>query len=146
MRLRKKDSGIVEGDLTPMIDMVFQLIAFFMVLVNFSEAEQDERVKLPESELAKPPEVPFEEPITLQVTEKGYVLIHGEKLELKAMSKRMLKEREILRSMGKSPAEATVIIRAHRNCATGKVQELIRACQEQQFERFALRAKEETKY
>ena len=146
MRLRKKDSGIVEGDLTPMIDMVFQLIAFFMVLVNFSEADQDERVKLPESELAKPPEAPFEVPITLQMTKEGYVLIHGDKLDLKAMPRRMLRERQFLQRTGKSPGDATVIIRAHRDCATGKVQELIRACQEQQFERFALRAKEKTKY
>jgi biopolymer transport protein ExbD len=146
MRLRKKNSEIAEGDLTPMIDMVFQLIAFFMVLVNFSEAEQDQSVKLPASELAKPPEVPFEEPITLQMTEQGQVLLHGDKLELAAMSRRMLRERQILQTMGKSPGEATVIIRAHRACATGKVQELIRACQEQQFERFALRAKEKTKY
>ncbi len=146
MRLRKKDSGIAEGDLTPMIDMTFQLIAFFMVLINFSKAEQDQSVKLPSSELAKPPEVPFEEPITLQMIEDGSVLIHGEKLQLSAMSRRMLKERQILQSMGKSPGEATVIVRADRGCPTGKVQELIRACQEQQFERFALRAKEKTKY
>ena len=29
--------------MTPMIDMTFQLIAFFMFVVNFSEAEQDDR-------------------------------------------------------------------------------------------------------
>ena len=57
MRLKKKrGSGMHEGDLTPMIDMTFQLIAFFMVLVNFAESEQNEKVLLPSSELAKPPE------------------------------------------------------------------------------------------
>jgi biopolymer transport protein ExbD len=146
MRIRKKGEGFVEGDLTPMIDMVFQLIAFFMVLVNFSEAEQDDRVKLPESELAKPPEAPFEEPITLQMDKNGMVILHGETLPMEAMSRRMQKEREILKYMGKTPADATVIIRAHEYCATGKVQELIKICQEQKFERFALRAKEKQKY
>jgi biopolymer transport protein ExbD len=146
MRLRKKGSGVAEGDLTPMIDMTFQLIAFFMVLVNFSEAEQDQRVKLPESELAKPPEAPFEEPITLQMTKDGDIILHGDTLTMSVMDRRMLREREILKSMGKSPADATIIIRAHEDCATGKVQELIKICQLQQFERFALRAKEKQSY
>jgi biopolymer transport protein ExbD len=146
MRIRKKFEGNAEGDLTPMIDMTFQLIAFFMVLVNFSEAEQDERVKLPESELAKPPEVPFEDPITLQMDKNGDVIVDGETLPLDAMGRRMQKKREILKYMGKTPGEVTVIIRAHEYCATGKVQELIKICQEQKFERFALRAKEKTKF
>ena len=38
-----------------MIDMTFQLIAFFMLVINFSDVEQDQRVQLPASELAKPP-------------------------------------------------------------------------------------------
>jgi len=146
MRLRKKFSGVEEGDLTPMIDMTFQLIAFFMVLVNFSEADQDDRVKLPESELAKPPEAPFEEPITLQMTKDGSVILAGDVFLMNQMERRMSRERGILKTMGKSPADATVIIRAHQDCATGKVQELIKICQLEQFERFALRAKEKQKY
>jgi biopolymer transport protein ExbD len=146
MRLRKKFSGVAEGDLTPMIDMTFQLIAFFMVLVNFSEAEQDQRVKLPESELAKPPEAPFEEPITLQMTKDGTIILHGDEYVMNQMDRRMLREREILKSIGKSPSDATIIVRAHEDCPTGKVQELIKICQMQQFDRFALRAKEKQKY
>ena len=49
MRIKKTSVNLVEGDLTPMIDMTFQLIAFFMVLINFTEADQDERIKLPDS-------------------------------------------------------------------------------------------------
>ena len=57
MRFRPdRTAGILEGDLTPMIDMTFQLIAFFMVLINFSQSEQDERIMLPQSVLAKPPD------------------------------------------------------------------------------------------
>ena len=36
MRIRPRGpQGIEEGDLTPMIDMTFQLIAFFMLVINF---------------------------------------------------------------------------------------------------------------
>ncbi len=38
--------------------------------------------------------------------------------------------------------EAVIYIRAHKDCPTGKVQEVIKECQMQKFERFVLRAKE----
>ena len=64
MRLTRQNSHreSAESDMTPMIDMAFQLIAFFMVLINFSEADQNERIHLPSSELAKPPDAPLGHP------------------------------------------------------------------------------------
>ena len=59
------------------------------------------------------------------------------------IGRRMMREREILRSMGKSPGDATIIIRADRSAQAGVVQKLIQVCQEERFEKFALRAKEE---
>ena len=59
MRFRRHELSMVEGDLTPMIDMAFQLIAFFMVMINFTQADQNERIKLPTSELAKPLRLPI---------------------------------------------------------------------------------------
>ena len=41
-------------DMTPMIDVVFQLITFFMLVINFEQTEADERVKLPRDALARP--------------------------------------------------------------------------------------------
>ena len=61
-------------DMTPMIDMTFQLITFFMFVMNFSEAEQDERIQLPLSQLAKPVEGAIETPITLQLTNSGSII------------------------------------------------------------------------
>ena len=69
MRLATRPpTQIVEGDMTPMIDMAFQLIAFFMLVINFSDVEQDQRIHLPASELAKPPQAPYEEPLTIHLT------------------------------------------------------------------------------
>ena len=46
---KKRNTEILEGDLTPMIDMTFQLIAFFMLLINFSEVDRAEEIVLPKS-------------------------------------------------------------------------------------------------
>ena len=144
MRVAKKTSeGILEGDLTPMIDMTFQLIAFFMVLINFSQSEQNEKIQLPDSQLAKPPEGPLEFPITIHLTTEGTAIIGSNEVPIAALSPFLVKEKQVLSSQGKGASEATVIVRAHKDAQTGRVQELIQKCQENDFEKFALRAKED---
>ena len=143
MRIKRHQSVIHEGDLTPMIDMTFQLIAFFMVLINFTDTEQDERIKLPSSELAKPPDAPFEIPITLQLTKEGKVVYGGQTWEVEQMKQQLVGERQVLGYQKKSVQDATIIIRADATVKTGMVQKLIEVCQEAKFEKFALRAKQE---
>ncbi|MBN2476103.1 MAG: biopolymer transporter ExbD [Pirellulales bacterium] len=141
---RKGGAGFAEGDMTPMIDMTFQLIAFFMVLVNFSEADQNQRIRLPSSELAKPPDGPVQSPITLQLTDKGTIIFGPDETTLAGLRPLLARERTVIdNTPGRSTAEATVIIRADRNAQTGRVQEVIGVCQDVGFEKFALRAKQE---
>ncbi len=143
MRLRKKTGApLAEGDMTPMIDMTFQLIAFFMVLINFTEADQNERIHLPKSELAKPADVPFESPLTLQLTKQSTVLFNGMELTVAELKPELRREKNILKRLGKDTAKSTIIIRADAAAETGVVQELIKVCQETGFEKFALRAKQ----
>ena len=115
MRLAKKaPTGIVEGDLTPMIDMTFQLIAFFMLVINFSDVEQDQRVTLPASELAKPPSAPYEHPLTIHLTpDDTYIFGGNERTTLAQLKSDLLRETQIInRHTTESVADVTVIIRA----------------------------------
>ena len=145
MRLNKRGSAsFAEGDMTPMIDMTFQLIAFFMVLVNFSEADQNARIRLPSSQLAKPPDAPLESPITLQLTKEGTVMLGGIDTPIAGLPPLLLRERQLIDvTPGRSVKTATIIIRADRTAKTGIVQKVIEICQETRFEKFALRAKQE---
>jgi biopolymer transport protein ExbD len=143
MRIKKAEEGMAEGDMTPMIDMTFQLIAFFMVLINFTQSEQNERIKLPDSELAKPPDAPLDYPVTLHLTKEGTVIIGGEEVSIGGLSPYLIREANVLEIKGKPLSDATIIIRGHKDVPTGKVQELIKVCQENRFEKFALRAKED---
>lgn len=141
----KHGAKFAEGDMTPMIDMTFLLIAFFMVLINFTEADQNERIRLPSSELAKPAETPLQSPITLQLTKEGTVLFIGEEVPVADLRPLLRREKELLERMDVSTAEATIIIRADADARTGKVQELMKICQDTGFAKFALRAKQEEK-
>ena len=43
-----------EPNLTPLLDVVFQLITFFMLVINFSQDNYDSRIKLPVAGSARP--------------------------------------------------------------------------------------------
>jgi biopolymer transport protein ExbD len=144
MRVTKKGGAdVAEGDLTPMIDMTFQLIAFFMVLINFTQSEQNERIQLPDSVLAKPPEAPLEFPITIHLTKDGEAIIGGNDVRIEGLGPYLQAEANALALRGEPQSNATVIIRGHKDAKTGKVQDLIKVCQQHGFEKFALRAKED---
>ena len=129
-----------EIDMTPMIDMTFQLITFFVFPLNFSTAVQDERLQLPLSQLAKPAEAPSVDPITLQLMSDGRVIYLGEPLPVEEIGGYLENEKRVMLGAGKNLAEATVIVRADGRSKTGDVQELIKFCQEKGFEKFVLRA------
>lgn len=143
MRIDRAVAPAAEADLTPMIDMTFQLIAFFMVLINFSQSEQNEKVVLPTSELAKPVDAPIEFPIIVHMTSTGTVVIGGNEISLEMLRSRLAPELSLLKLQNKTARDANIIIRGHRSVAGGRVQDLISKCQELGFEKFALRVKEE---
>ncbi len=143
MKARLQADDLATGDMTPMIDLVFQLIAFFVLVTNFSATEMNERVVLPKSVLVKPPEGALEFPITLHIADSGEIVMGGETFTLQTLGIGLNREITVLRSLKKNPADANVIIRAHRNAAAGDVQEVIRVAQEAHLERFALRVRED---
>jgi biopolymer transport protein ExbD len=140
MPKRTTEASTTDIDMTPMIDMTFQLITFFMFVMNFSEAEQDDRIQLPLSQLAKPVDGPIEKPITLQLANNGSVIYAGEMIGLRDVGGYLEQEKSIMIDAGKQPNTATVIVRADGRAKTGEVQEIIKICQEKGFEKFALRA------
>jgi len=140
MGKKSSEASNTDIDMTPMIDMTFQLITFFMFVMNFSEAEQDDRIQLPLSQLAKPTDGPVDKPITLQLTDKGSVIYAGEMIGLPDIGGYLEREKSVMIDAGKEPNTATVIVRADGSAKTGDVQEIIRICQEKGFEKFALRA------
>ena len=153
MKFKAPETSSVDIDMTPMIDIVFQLITFFMVVINFDAAETDERVKMAKSELARPLKVKPESEFLLQVgydrkggTRKGpFLFFNGGAIPAEELSKQLpifLKADKRLYRLKhpKGPITTVVVIRADAECPTGKVQELIKICQENEYEKFSLKA------
>lgn len=143
MRLSRHRTVKTEMDTTPMIDVTFQLLAFFMFVLNFSQVDQDQRINLPLSELARPPDVAYDEPLTIQLASDERIFFAGDQLTLEALRSALLREAQIIRAHpNKKNSDIMVIIRADRVAKTGKVQEIIQVCQQAEFNTFALRGRQ----
>ena len=143
MRYTKHKMAFAEMDMTPMIDVTFQLIAFFMFVLNFSEVYQDQRINLPASELARPPEVAYDDPLTIQLASDDKVYFGGDELTPSALKTALLREAQIIKANPKKKvSDVTVIIRADKAAKAGKVQEIIQLCQQAEFDTFALRGRQ----
>jgi biopolymer transport protein ExbD len=154
MRVRASKPTIVEADMTPMIDMTFQLITFFMMVSNMEQTQADERVKLPADRLARPPVVPRKDEVVLNVgfqrNDKGekvdptpYVFYGDEAIRVLDYGPRLAREYQIVKKQqgDAAAADLTVVIRADSDVPTGLIQELIKMGQENNFTKFSLKAK-----
>lgn len=81
MRIRDEDlRDELEINMTPMIDVVFMLLIFFMVATTFLDPEKEMDVRLPEAESGSESEVDPDK-IVINVDESGRIVMGGEELQ-----------------------------------------------------------------
>jgi len=137
--------------MTSMIDVVFLLISFFTLVMNFTQTEQHEEVVLPKSELAQPPDAAPPEQITVQALADRSIFLGTAKcsidenadLDATSFANALRDELRILNVVRKvEPKDVTIILRGDHNAEVGFVQDLILACQNQGIDAFILRARQ----
>jgi biopolymer transport protein ExbD len=166
------DSIRCEPNLTPLLDMVLQLLMFFMMCVNFVTEQVSEDIRLPRSQSVKPMDKadtdvlyinykPFHEaeferrlpPEKLDRVRAKFhegdpcVLIVGEEpiklIELKYKLKRMYEDAQKLAPDGK--VNTAIVIRADRDADYVQVYEILHLCKVQGYTRLKFRGMQETK-
>lgn len=115
MRFRKEDEENFGLDMTPMIDVVFLLLIFFMVSTVFVDFQRRMDLTLPSSKSATLDEIP--RTLEIEMTADKQIFLDGEKASFVGL------ENMIKGLKGKSPAnkKRTAIIRADKNLPYGNV-------------------------
>jgi biopolymer transport protein ExbD len=80
MKLQDFDEDEPTLNLTPMIDVVFTLLVFFMLATKFAERERELDVDLPAASAANEP-TPSSQEIVINVSRDGRVSIDGQALQ-----------------------------------------------------------------
>ncbi|MFH1266427.1 MAG: biopolymer transporter ExbD [Planctomycetota bacterium] len=116
-----KGTSLFSLSLTPLIDVVFLLLIFFLVATKFAEDERELDVFLPEASEAQPlTEKPRE--MFINIDAEGRYFVTGKILGLDELSP-VLKAAWV-----NNPARASVIIRADRRCRWQHVVAAMNAC------------------
>lgn len=138
----------IDINLTPLLDLVLQLIMFFMITVNFVAVEQfDDRIQLPVSQSAVPLDATAEDWVFLNVDADGSLVGSLSNLKLDTPGKleaHLRQEKDNLERVarakgGKGEAKIVVVLRADQNCQYKDVWQAVKACQDAGFRRWQLR-------
>ncbi len=135
-----------EPNLTPILDMVFQLITFFMLVINFKGQSLDQSLQLPVLGSARPLEWKGDkEPLVLNVDAEGQVKVYGKVVSIEAYiisEAKLLKDRLRLTGELKEDGElpVPVILRGDRGVRFHLLNHIIKECQAQGYRQFELSA------
>jgi len=115
MKFRKEEEDNFNFDLTPMIDVVFLLLIFFMVSTAFVDFSHRMDIDLPSSKSLEINETPKE--ITVEMTLSRDIFFNGRKLSLSDLETTINKVVK--------PEKVTAIIKADKGLPYGNVVEVM---------------------
>jgi|GEM_PF-228267 len=145
-------------DMTPMIDVVFQMIIFFLVALSFVDSQAAAKLTLPVADQAKPPEERDKELFVFNVvnlsarTPDGQRVFppgtppyveSGQYLNTEALRSKLDRAAEDSRLRSETnQVESAVIIRGDRDAAWIYIMAAMKQCQEAGFTKVYLKALE----
>ena len=113
----KADAGV---DLTPIIDIVFLLLIFFLVATTFQQTEREIDIALPDTESGAPISVALRE-LVINVDSNGGLIVSGRTVAPDDL-------RDIVEQVVKTNPEQKVSIRGDRDAAFGAVAVALDIC------------------
>ncbi len=157
-RNRLRSSSTFELNLTPLLDVVLQLITFFMMLIHFGTKIEgaSAAIRLPTTPAALPGGELGLDRLVVGVDARGRLLADGEALDASASTpwwgeqarkrragQATLNARDRFAPTGDEPAipielPTLVVVRADKEVSFGTVRGLLAAAQEAGFARFSL--------
>lgn len=140
-----------EPNMTPLLDIVLQLIMFFMIVTNFAMEQVDESVRLPTAVSAKPLDSKANDYALLnvrvnQTTDKPIITIGSEVYEGAIQLKTFLRNQYELDKARADPAKwdegkgrSIIIIRGDKGCRYKHIRDVTQVCQQAGYTNVQLR-------
>jgi biopolymer transport protein ExbD len=137
-----------EPNLVPLLDLVFQLIMFFMICVNFVSSQVDRDIQLPIAQSARAMDKGEFEVLVLNMDRGGKIHVVGQPAPLSTLGEKRYflrqsyadAQRTAQEKDKKAPVTTTIIVRADKESTYLEVYELLNLCKEIGFRKLQLRA------
>lgn len=122
MRLKRKEQPTEDFAMTPMIDMVFLLLVFFMCVSSLAQADKKLKLDLAESTESKVPE-DLSNRGTVSIAADGRIFLGAIQVPIERL-KEAVRE-ELTRRPG-----MRVLVRAEKTVAFREIRKVLKACAE----------------
>ncbi|MCC6126646.1 MAG: biopolymer transporter ExbD [Pirellulales bacterium] len=138
-----------EPNLTPLLDMVFQLITFFMLVVNFKTAALDLNLRLPVVGSARPVESLAGDLLVLNIDKEGTLKVYNNPIKGmdipafiagEAQASLLAARRNNPKIQPGDDLPTTVIVRADKETPFKLLNRVVSSCQKNGFRNFSLKA------
>ena len=121
-------------NLTPMIDVVFNLLIFFMIGTRFTDMERDLKLKLPEvAEAAETKPLTAPDPIVVNVSQAGALIVEQRELSPLQLKAFLEKRREQYK-------DQTVVLRGDGRGSYQRVMDVLDLCHQAKIVNISLAA------
>ena len=127
MAIKVPEEERVELNLTPVIDMVFLLLIFFLVATKFADIERDVRVSPPSSRHARPVTAIPEE-LVINIADDGRLLIAGRERSIDQID-------TLLKAATMANPNQAVVIRGDQNTVLHHAVTVLDLCEKHHVER-----------
>ena len=131
MRFYHPNTKTLKFDLTPLVDVVFQLLIFFMLTTTFINVESGVKVDLPSGDFAA---VKEQMNIVVTITENNVIYINNHLIDPNSLAERL--QEEI-----KGNSNPLVVLEADQNITHGKVVRVMDLIKKGGAERIAIATK-----
>ena len=141
------DEATAEPNLTPILDLVFQLITFFMLVISFKSAQLDMNLKLPVVASARPVDTDGpQDLLVFNLNADGQLTVYGAPKNIDSYIAGEAHSSYLAAKQKNSDLEpgdelpTTIVIRADKATPFRLLNRVIKACQDNGFRKFSLKA------
>ena len=122
MAIQLQKSAVIGSlSLTPLIDVVFLLLIFFLVATRFEQEERDMDVRLPQASEAVPT-IASRQDLFITLSSEGQIFLRGKQVNLAGL------EQALQNAYRRNPGRQRVVIRADANSRTLHLVAAMNAC------------------
>lgn len=114
---RKRSWAAMAVNLTPLIDVVFLIIIFFIIMINFSEMHI-RRVNLPKADQTRESQVDKRLKVPIVIKSEDLILLKRKKIDIAILD-------NILRATQKNPQKITITILADETVPYSAIKEVM---------------------
>jgi biopolymer transport protein ExbD len=132
-----------DPNLTPLLDVVLQLLMFFMMCVNFVTEQVNEDIKLPYAQSARPMDKGDQDVLFLNLDDHGQLLVLGKEEPLNLLKTKYYLKRQYEDAAKQAPdgkVRTVIVIRAHKDADYSQVYQVLQMCKAEGFRKLSLRA------